>query len=251
MPQSCPTRMGSAAQPVAETLAEFTGSAEQPVAVQRGIGATMQSPETRIANDGRPYTRQQFEAHYGSRAESYWQRATPCSAVQPASTNTSAPAASVALPPAAQGSAGPPASSNVSDPDASAASPRAMQGSAAQPAEVAMEAVVPRQPVLFTWGHFMQLQHGTGQGGTAACTEQRRLRALCLEQGIYEIDISHGDYDWRQPLKSLPERKAQMLIGDGVVRFIFRLLRDVMDHNYVKKDPGERHVFQVICAIGD
>ena len=42
-----------------------------------------------------------------------------------------------------------------------------------------------------------------------------------------------------------------MLIGDGVVRFSFRLLRDVMDHNYVKKDSGERHVFEIMCANGD
>ena len=42
-----------------------------------------------------------------------------------------------------------------------------------------------------------------------------------------------------------------MLIGDGVVRFIFRLLRDVKDHNVVKKDSGERHVFEIMCANGD
>jgi hypothetical protein len=38
------------------------------------------------------------------------------------------------------------------------------------------------------------------------------------------------------------------LVGTGVANFSFRLLQNVMDHNYVKSDSGERHIFEIECV---
>ena len=49
----------------------------------------------------------------------------------------------------------------------------------------------------------------------------------------------------------MPEAKSKRLVGAGVVKFTFRLLQDVRDHNYIKQDSGERHVFEIVCADGE
>ena len=84
----------------------------------------MQSPETRIANDGRAYTWDEFEKYYGARAESKWRNATPVSAAQPASSPISAPPGSAESTGqnATPGSAAQPASSPISAPPGSAES---------------------------------------------------------------------------------------------------------------------------------
>ena len=97
----------------------------------------------------------------------------------------------------------------------------------------------------------MELKKMPAQGGKAAAVEQRRLRKLCLEQNIWEVHLSHSDYNWRQLLKAMPDRLSQSLIGPGVVSFTFRLLQNVVDHNYIKIDSGEKHVFEPCCANGD
>ena len=89
-----------------------------------------------------------------------------------------------------------------------------------------------------------------GGGGKAAAAEQRRLRQYCLAQGIFSVDLSSSPYDWRQLLKCLPEDKSRALVGPGVVEFSFRLLQGVKDHNYVKIDSGEKHVFEICGADG-
>ena len=47
-------------------------------------------------------------------------------------------------------------------------------------------------------------------------------------------------------LKSLPT--GRMIIGCGVTAMNFRLLPHVMDHNYMRVDSGEKHVFEVVRA---
>jgi hypothetical protein len=85
-------------------------------------------------------------------------------------------------------------------------------------------------------------------GGNAAWKEQQQLRRYCLEQDLWEVDLSRSSYDWRQLLKSMPPAKSCGLVGPGVIKFSFRLLRNVVDHNYIKRDSGERHVFEIWCA---
>ena len=46
----------------------------------------------------------------------------------------------------------------------------------------------------------------------------------------------------------MPAAKSKPLVGAGVVKFSFRLLQQVRDHNYIKIDSGERHIFEIVCA---
>ena len=87
-------------------------------------------------------------------------------------------------------------------------------------------------------------------GGKQGCAEQRRLRAVLTASATpYEtVDAASSSFNWKAMLKSLPT--ARGIIGCGVTAFNFRLLPGVMDHNYVKVDSGEKHVFEVIRADG-
>ena len=49
----------------------------------------------------------------------------------------------------------------------------------------------------------------------------------------------------------MPEANSRTLVGTGVVKFSFRLLQNVRDHNYIKIDSGERHVFEIASADGE
>jgi hypothetical protein len=40
------------------------------------------------------------------------------------------------------------------------------------------------------------------------------------------------------------------MIGTGIVSFKFRLLQGERDHNYIKKDSGEKHVFEITTLDG-
>ena len=88
-------------------------------------------------------------------------------------------------------------------------------------------------------------------GGKSAHAEQKRLRAQYLANGVWEIDLNDSPYNRKQLLKAMPEAKSRPLVGAGVVKFSFRLLQNVMDHNYVKSDSGERQIFEIECADGE
>ena len=86
-------------------------------------------------------------------------------------------------------------------------------------------------------------------GGKAACLKQRELRTRLLATADKrEEDLTFSDFNWKAVLKSLPT--GAEIVGTGVCRFTFRLLSDVCDHNYIKVDSGERHVFEVTRADG-
>ena len=86
-------------------------------------------------------------------------------------------------------------------------------------------------------------------GGKAACQKQRELRARLLATAdVREADLIVSDFDWKAVLKSLPT--GADVIGTGVCKFVFCLLRDVRDHNYIKVESGERHVFEVTRTDG-
>ena len=42
------------------------------------------------------------------------------------------------------------------------------------------------------------------------------------------------------------QKMQEEIIGNGIVSITFRLLENVMDTNYFKRDSGERHVFELI-----
>ena len=85
-------------------------------------------------------------------------------------------------------------------------------------------------------------------GGKAACAKQRELRQRLLAADELEIDLTCSDFNWKAMLKSLPTGAS--IVGPGVCKFTFRLLSDVVDHNYIKLDSGHRHVFEITRADG-
>ena len=103
----------------------------------------------------------------------------------------------------------------------------------------------PTLPVL-TITQLPNIKQKAGFGGKEANRMQRSLREQLLPKGIYEYDLTQDDWDWRQVLKALPPNVQNSVVGAGITKFRFRLLQDVMDHNYRGKiDSGERHVFHV------
>ena len=133
------------------------------------------------------------------------------------------------------------AEATASERDSAAAS-----GSAAEPGQDAgAEQTV---PVLLT-GEELEGMTERLSGGKA-CEEQRRLRAqqLASTEPYESVDMTSTQFNWRAMLKSLP--CGGMIVGCGVTAVHFRLLPDVMDHNYMKKpgDSGEKHVFEIVRA---
>jgi hypothetical protein len=89
----------------------------------------------------------------------------------------------------------------------------------------------------------MPLVKGSGKVGNH---KQRELREVCLQTGIFEVDLTQSWPQWRQVLRALPMDELQKAIGLGIAQFKFRLLQGVVDANYVKLDSGERHVFEIL-----
>ena len=119
------------------------------------------------------------------------------------------------------------------------------------------------EPPILTWEQLFAMpwmRKRAGRGGKAACSKQRELRALCLENGIDAIDLARSDYNWPLLLKTMPCLTTPDVIGGGIVGFSFRLLSEI-DPNYLytrrwepqiyTQDHGRRHVFELNCANGD
>jgi len=111
--------------------------------------------------------------------------------------------------------------------------------------------------VLLSWEDLEAMTHTPGWGGVRAHSEQRRFRKCCMNEKKWELDLSdttaYPTYDWKQLLKGLPKARSDLLVGQGIVKFTFRLLQNARDHNYVgrdKEDTGERHIFLITCADG-
>ena len=48
----------------------------------------------------------------------------------------------------------------------------------------------------------------------------------------------------------MTDNMQRILAGEGIAKFRFRLLKGVQDPNYVSKDSGERHVFEILRVDG-
>ena len=101
-------------------------------------------------------------------------------------------------------------------------------------------------PSVCTFQEIQEMQPVQGMGGKVACAKQRELRQVCFENEVFEIDVTETWPEWRAVLRALPENMQQLIIGHGIARVKFRLLQGVRDHNYAKKDTGERHVFEIL-----
>ena len=205
--------------------------------------ASVDPMERRIASDGEAYSFQSFTTYYGS--ELGLTRWRQCAVYAPHARTM-------------RDSAEQPVATTASLPDHSAEQPDA---TAASLPEDSVEQVVAttvshhensaEQPVLFSWHELVAMRQEQACGGKAANAEQKRLRAQCFANNLWEIDLSRSTYDWRQLLKAMPEGKSRPLVGGGIVKFSFRLLENVRDHNYMKTDSGERHVFEITCVDGE
>ena len=104
---------------------------------------------------------------------------------------------------------------------------------------------------------FAQLESRTtvsGAGGKMACRKQRELRETLMQkpvqERVYEHNLTHEQWPWRDVLRALPRGMQLLLTGPGITKFSFRLLRGQLDPNYRNKDSGERHVFEIQHADG-
>ena len=224
--------------------------------------------ELRIANDKCAYSWPQFREYYGDTAERRWNQAQPllASPMQQPSGGSQSYAAScpqwrvIAECHCGKGAIAEPTtvSDNAAKPNqcvsaaqtfAGASSsapgtvtdPEVLTVSAAKPASVESD---PR-PILFTQADLAKTVVKPGTGGVTACQKQRSLRQFCFANEVYEVDLSDEDYDWRGLIRCMPADQARALVGDGIVGVKFRLLQNVVDHNYLKKDSGEKTCVRV------
>ena len=246
--------------------------------------------ERRISLYGQAYTLEEFVTHYGfTNGLALWQESecqagaeeplgpavshSTDSAAQPADiitsnddftftnvrafwqTKDSRPSAQEPVGPAAEQPASIPANhaeENVQQPVGTTAR---YTGSSAEHPAATTSSHTTGQDILLSWDELMAMTTHKKCGGKAANKEQRLLREYCKDSlGVFrqwEIDLSDSTYDWKHLLKAMPHTKSQPLVGAGVVKFSFRLLQNVLDHNYVKIDSGERHIFEILCADGE
>ena len=190
-----------------------TNSAEQPVDTNVGHTLSLNLTERRVARDGDAYTFAEYADFYGFQsALTLWQTN---SAEQPVDINRIH-----------------------------------LQNTAEQ--SVAITASQPKQQdILLSWNELEAMSSTIRSGGKEAAKEQRRLRQHCFAHGLWDVDLSKCDFAWKHLLKNLPASESQRLVGAGIVKFSFRLLRDVSDHNYIKVDSGEKHVFEIECIDGE
>ena len=119
-----------------------------------------------------------------------------------------------------------------------------------QPVSIVCLTIREVQDVRLSWDQLARIKQEKNCGGKAANAKQKRLRQHCFANGLWEIDLTDSTYNWKQLLKAMPEAKSTLLVGPGVVKFSFRLLQTVRDHNYIKIDSGEKHVFEIECVDG-
>jgi len=127
----------------------------------------------------------------------------------------------------------------------------AVSDSAEQPV-FSMHADSAEQPVQESVADIRARPFVPGHGGKSACKKQRELRTWCLAQHpvVYDVDLTNT-WPWQDLLRSLaPALLESILDNSSVVSFAFRLLRHTADHNYLRVDSGERHVFELRRADG-
>jgi hypothetical protein len=101
-------------------------------------------------------------------------------------------------------------------------------------------------PSVCTFQQMEAMQKVKGIGGKTACAKQRELRKVCMDTGVFEIDVTETWPEWKAVLRALPPNMQRLIIGDGIAMVKFRLLQGIRDPNYAKIDSGERHVFEMV-----
>ena len=77
---------------------------------------------------------------------------------------------------------------------------------------------------------------------------QQSLRRLCLDNGLWEYDLTDGNYfDWKSLFQQMPREKGLMLVLNGVVHVKFKLHENKMDSQYRSINALElwRHTIEI------
>ncbi len=216
-----------------------------------GVKRMSEPTEMRQANDGIMYSREQFGQHYGLGGyERQWNAAAPTAGSSRVSRLTQ------------QFEQGGSSAARLSDgrnlragrSSTDLAPPAARPGDVLQltdttadepPSDVPQQgnsaADDPSSDVI----QLTELRHVPGIGGRQACQKQRELRQLLLDQDAYDHDLTNDSWPWQSIIRAQPLQVQQLLVGPGIQKFSFRLLRGVLDTNYARTDAGYRHVFEI------
>ena len=186
----------------------------------------------RVALDGKPYTWDEFVKYYGNAARECWDKASPA---DEESESVSAGDARQLAVHAADGGApqpGPAASSDAS--------------------QLAVIASSQAQPLgcVCTYAQLAATRREPGFGGKMAWAKGKELRKECMGSNIFEKDLTFNWPELRKCLRAMPDGMQQLLAGNGIAHFKFRLLKGKRDANYRSQDSGERHVFEILRIDG-
>ena len=186
----------------------------------------------RVALNGKPYTWDEFAKYYGKAAHEHWDKASP--ADEEGESVSAGDARQLAVH-AADGGApqpGPAASSDAS--------------------QLAVIASSQAQPLgcVCTYAQLAATRREPGFGGKMAWAKGKELRKECMDRKIFEKDLTFDWPEWRKCLRAMPDGMQQLLAGNGIAHFKFRLLKGKRDANYRSQDSGERHVFEILRIDG-
>ena len=77
-----------------------------------------------------------------------------------------------------------------------------------------------------TLEHLERRRQQRNMGGQAACFKQRELRAQRLERNLFQVDPT-TTWPWQHVLRAQAPATRREIVGLGVTKFAFRLLRGV------------------------
>ena len=208
------------------------------------------SSRRRIALDGQAYTWTEYVEAYGDHAWRCWDDAYHAGAARlwlavnaygpPLAVDSKPPAGTAAIDEETPHEDAIQHQQNDSD-----ASQLAVNPADASQAENTTAPVL-ALPSVCTFQEMQEMPPVKYMGRKAAWCKQRELRQVCLQDGVWEIDLTEIWPEWRAVLQALPKNMQQVIIGDGIARVKFRLLEGSRDPGYAKIDSGERHVFEIL-----
>ena len=105
--------------------------------------------------------------------------------------------------------------------------------------------------VVFTLADLDNVPPARGMGGRTACRWQQSLRKQCIASNMFRTDLTFDAvYNWKQLLRSVEQDFAADIIGQGIVRVVFRVLEPERDRKNNENDGYGRHFFEFIRPDG-
>ena len=113
-------------------------------------------------------------------------------------------------------------------------------------------APTPQPQVLLTMMN-RRVHSRAGFGGKFAQLVQKSVRSQCLLRRELTVDLTNGSrFDWRALVAAMDADIATQVVGPGIVRVCFRILRNRIDANQRSMDPTThwRHVLDFEQSSG-